>query len=147
MIVFVCPIARVDSSNKPACELCGRRLSTVKHHRAHGVGRARHTQCKISNRTISSVAISSESTPPIPKLFDSHIGNHDPLLPIQRSAIVVLNKDHQSRSVIASKVGTSLPTVRRWIRNYDEKRMSRTNIDRVDHDVPMMRWILLSLVL
>src|SRR4051812_27176750 len=34
--------ARVDSVGKPACELCGRRLADVKHHRQHGNGRACH---------------------------------------------------------------------------------------------------------
>lgn len=71
------------------------------------------------------VAILPSSSPPPPSppplLFESHIGNHAPLLPIQRSAIVVLDKDHPSRSVLASKVGTSLPTVRHWINHYEEK--------------------------
>ena len=43
---------RVDSSGWPACELCGRRLSKVKHHRAHGAGRACHPQCKPKKRAI-----------------------------------------------------------------------------------------------
>jgi hypothetical protein len=34
------PTPRVDSVGKPACELCGRRLADVKHHRAHAPGRA-----------------------------------------------------------------------------------------------------------
>jgi hypothetical protein len=36
----------VDSAGKPACELCGRRLADVKHHRAHGIGRACTPRCK-----------------------------------------------------------------------------------------------------
>ena len=31
---------RVDTAGWPACEICGRRLSKVKHHRTHGAGRA-----------------------------------------------------------------------------------------------------------
>jgi hypothetical protein len=38
--VSACPTPRVDTSGKQACELCGTRLSTVKHHRPHGAGRA-----------------------------------------------------------------------------------------------------------
>jgi hypothetical protein len=40
------PTPRVDPAGKPACELCGCRLSKVKHHRPHGVGRACSPRCK-----------------------------------------------------------------------------------------------------
>jgi len=43
---LACAAARVDSAGEPACELCGRRLCTVKHHRPHGVGRACAPRCK-----------------------------------------------------------------------------------------------------
>lgn len=42
-------IPRVDASGWPACELCGRRLSKVKHHRPYGNGRACHPRCKTHN--------------------------------------------------------------------------------------------------
>jgi hypothetical protein len=39
--------SRMDASGlNQLCELCGRRLSKVKHHRAHGPGRACHPRCK-----------------------------------------------------------------------------------------------------
>ena len=38
--------ARRDSDRQPVCELCGRRLSKVKHHRPCGVGRACAPRCK-----------------------------------------------------------------------------------------------------
>src|SRR4051812_27744674 len=38
--------SRVDSSGWPACEKCGQRLNRVKHHRAHGNGRACTPRCK-----------------------------------------------------------------------------------------------------
>jgi hypothetical protein len=44
--VLTCSQQRKDLSGWPACELCGRRLSTVKHHRQHGNGRACHPRCK-----------------------------------------------------------------------------------------------------
>jgi hypothetical protein len=44
--VSVGPTPRVDPIGKPACELCGRRLSKVKHHRPHDNGRACSPRCK-----------------------------------------------------------------------------------------------------
>ena len=38
--------ARVDPDGQPACELCGRRLSRVKHVHRHGPGHACHPRCK-----------------------------------------------------------------------------------------------------
>jgi hypothetical protein len=52
----------VDSAGKPACELCGRRLADVKHHRPHGVGRA----CKkhsIAEKPAPATAAVAESVP------------------------------------------------------------------------------------
>jgi len=60
--------ARRDSDDQPACELCGRRLSRVKHHRPHGVGRACAPRCKVSRRlddhTTPSAAQSSTPVQP-----------------------------------------------------------------------------------
>jgi hypothetical protein len=54
--------ARVDSVGKQCCELCGRRLSKVQHHRPHGVGRACHPRC----HDFKSAANDATSTVPSP---------------------------------------------------------------------------------
>lgn len=41
---------RVDSDGQPVCELCGRRLSRVKHQHRHGLGHACHPRCKARAR-------------------------------------------------------------------------------------------------
>jgi hypothetical protein len=51
--------ARLDPSGWPACELCGRRLSTVKHHRAYGPGRACHPRCKPQGKAAQDAAVSA----------------------------------------------------------------------------------------
>ena len=45
-LVSACLTPRMDSAGKPACELCGRRLSTIKHKHKHGPGHACHPRCK-----------------------------------------------------------------------------------------------------
>jgi len=58
--------ARVDSAGWPACELCGRRLSRVTHHRAHGLGRACHPRCKAREQPHKGEAASvAASAPPV----------------------------------------------------------------------------------
>jgi hypothetical protein len=47
-----CASSRRDSDGQLACEKCGRRLSTVKHHRAYGVGRACHPRCKDTSQAL-----------------------------------------------------------------------------------------------
>jgi hypothetical protein len=42
---------RRDSDGQPACEMCGTRLSKVKHHRPHGVGRKCAPRCKPQKRS------------------------------------------------------------------------------------------------
>jgi ribosomal protein L34E len=49
------PVARVDSVGKPACEICGRRLADVKHHRPHRPGRACAPRCKPSKHALEPV--------------------------------------------------------------------------------------------
>jgi hypothetical protein len=39
----------VDSAGEPACELCGRRLRSVKHTRPYGAGQSCHPRCKSAN--------------------------------------------------------------------------------------------------
>jgi hypothetical protein len=58
------PSARVDSVGKPACELCGRRLSKVKHHRAHGPGRICNPRCKPIKRAVDDAARSAVPAAP-----------------------------------------------------------------------------------
>ncbi len=41
---------------------------------------------------------------------------------MQRAAIVTLHKDAQPRSEVAHKINTSLPTVRHWIKQFEEKK-------------------------
>ena len=57
---------RMDSANKPACELCGRRLSKVKNTRAHGVGRACHPRCKQRPEEADAAAVINVAAEPRP---------------------------------------------------------------------------------
>jgi hypothetical protein len=41
---------------------------------------------------------------------------------VQRAAIVVLDKQGLSRTEVAQQAGTSLPTVRRWLKHYEEQK-------------------------
>lgn len=52
--------ARVDSTGRPACERCGRRLADVKHHRAYGAGRACAPRCKGTKRSSEERTVSAE---------------------------------------------------------------------------------------
>jgi hypothetical protein len=54
--------ARVDGLGKPACELCGRRLSKVKHHRPHGPGRACRSH-EVDLRRACAAAVIDDSPP------------------------------------------------------------------------------------
>jgi hypothetical protein len=47
------------------CELCGRRLSKVKHHRAHGPGRACTPRCKPRQQTFELQAASAAAAAPV----------------------------------------------------------------------------------
>ena len=49
----VAPAPARTTGNKPACELCGRELSKVKHHHPHGVGRACAPRCKPSKQAFN----------------------------------------------------------------------------------------------
>lgn len=51
-----CIQQRVDVYGQPLCELCGRRLRTVKHHRAHGPGRACTPRCKLMKHAVDDAA-------------------------------------------------------------------------------------------
>ena len=57
------PSARVDSVGKLVCELCGRRLSKVKHHRPCGVGRACAPRCKPRERAVDDAARPAVAAP------------------------------------------------------------------------------------
>ena len=48
------------------CELCGRQLSKVKHHRAHGVGRACTPRCKRRANEEAEVSVVSAAAEPRP---------------------------------------------------------------------------------
>ena len=69
--------ARVDSDGQAACELCGRRLSRVKHHRANGPGRACHPQCKGQKHTVDSTA-APPPVAPAPKQSRKRRAQSDP---------------------------------------------------------------------
>jgi hypothetical protein len=58
------PSARQTSSGKQACELCGRQLGKVKHHRPHGPGRACTPRCKQPQQTVKSEAASATAVAP-----------------------------------------------------------------------------------
>ena len=66
------------------------------------------------------VAAPAAAASPPPPLFPSHAGNHAPLPVVQRAAVVTLVKDGQPRGVVAAKVGTSVPAVRRWVQRYEQ---------------------------
>ena len=71
-------IARVDSAGKPACELCGRRLSKVKHTHKHGPGNACHPRCKPSKRTVDGGALDSTHAARSHKRARSDTGKQQP---------------------------------------------------------------------
>ena len=58
------PGPRRDRAGKQICELCGARLSRVKHHRPHGPGRACTPRCKQSQQTVKSEAASATDVAP-----------------------------------------------------------------------------------
>lgn len=69
---FSCAQARADSTGEPACEVCGRRLRTVKHHRPHGVGRACHPHCKGATTPSTLAAVAPLlASPPVPTTHPS----------------------------------------------------------------------------
>ena len=49
--------ARTVASGAAACEKCGRQLTKVKHHRAHGAGRACTPRCKPFKHAVDSAAL------------------------------------------------------------------------------------------
>jgi hypothetical protein len=51
-----CTQQRVDVYGQPACELCGRRLRTVKHHRPYGPGRACRSHEEDPRRAVDDAA-------------------------------------------------------------------------------------------
>ena len=60
-LAFACAAPRVDSAGEPACELCGRRLRTVKHQHKHGPGHACHPRCKEKKRPTEATAAQSDA--------------------------------------------------------------------------------------
>jgi hypothetical protein len=63
---FEAPSARRTHSGKPACELCGRQLGKVKHHRPHGLGRACAPQCKQKKQLMEcKAAIAAAAAAPV----------------------------------------------------------------------------------
>jgi hypothetical protein len=57
---------RMDASGlNQLCELCGRRLSKVKHHRAHGPGRACTPRCKPRQQMFELQAASAAAAAPV----------------------------------------------------------------------------------
>lgn len=66
--------ARRDNAGRLLCELCGRQLAKVKHHRAHGSGRACTPRCKPLKRTIENDAIKQPSAFRAPKRAKSDPG-------------------------------------------------------------------------
>lgn len=58
---LACATPRVDSAGEPACELCGRRLRTVKHQHKHGPGHACHPRCKERKRPTEATAAQSDA--------------------------------------------------------------------------------------
>jgi hypothetical protein len=61
-LAISCAPPRKDLTGEPACELCGRRLRSIKHHRPHGSGRACSPRCKPSKHDAADAA-SLPSTP------------------------------------------------------------------------------------
>lgn len=60
------PAPRRTPDGHAACELCGRQLTKVKHHRSHQPGRACHPRCKPSKRSIdNTLAVQPPAARPI----------------------------------------------------------------------------------
>jgi transposase len=90
-------------------------------------GHARCWPCRKQQRRQEEDVLSAAAAAPAPAapappppLFPSHAGSHAPLPLIQRAAIVVLDKQGLPRGKIAQQAGTSLPSVRRWVRRFEE---------------------------
>jgi hypothetical protein len=106
---------RVDSVGKPVCELCGRRLTKVKHHRPYGPGHACHPRCRTLKRTINDreASVHAESATSLPKKKKHKRTKSDPgQLPILTSTrtrphrvtapkpTIIKSKQHINKPVI-----------------------------------------------
>jgi hypothetical protein len=58
---------RMDGHRNQLCELCGQRLSRVKHTREYGAGRACHPRCKLSKRAADEAAGAAPAVTAAPK--------------------------------------------------------------------------------
>lgn len=57
LVVQRCAQPKTDGNRNQLCEKCDRRLSTVKHHRVYGPGRACAPRCKSSKRAVDEGAL------------------------------------------------------------------------------------------
>jgi transposase len=61
--------------------------------------------------------------PPQPSpLFDARADTHMPLSQVERAAIVTLHRNGDTRTQIASKLQSSLPTIHHWVAHYQEEK-------------------------
>ena len=84
-LAISCATARMDSSGEPACELCGRRLRSVKHHRPYGPGRACAPQCKQKRQLGDSAVAAAPAAAAAPPLTRKRRAQSDPGEPRPRT--------------------------------------------------------------
>jgi len=104
------------------CPGCSRWKAVRKFARHHTCSDCRppaqQHEAKDDPSAAASTPAPAAPSPPAP-LFPSHAGSHARLPLVQRAAAVVLEKQGLPRGEIAQQAGTSLPTVRRWVRRYE----------------------------
>ncbi|MDR3735986.1 MAG: helix-turn-helix domain-containing protein, partial [Acidobacteriaceae bacterium] len=100
------------------CPGCGKWKAKKKFQRHETCSDCRSPAQQQEDLPDSPPAAAASAPPP---LFPPHAGNRAPLPTVQRAAIVVLDKQGLPRTDIAQQAGTSLPTVRHWLRHYEQK--------------------------
>jgi hypothetical protein len=77
-VPLVSPTPRKTADGHAACELCGRQLSKVKHHRPHGPGRACAPQCKQKRPSAGNFAAAAAAVVPPTKPSRKRRAQSDP---------------------------------------------------------------------
>ena len=99
---------------RPACEKCGIRLSLVKHHRAHGVGRICNPRCKPLKRTREEAAASPAASPAVAAATETTAKKQrrvasDPGEPLNLTRLRIRAHPVDSSSPLPKKPRSSIP--------------------------------------
>jgi len=111
---LVAASARQTAYGEPACEKCGRQLARIKHHRAHGVGRACHPRCKQRSEEADAATVINVAAEPRPSKKRRAVSDPGEPLNLTRLRIRALPVDapppppKKARSSIAADVSSLL---------------------------------------